>query len=57
MTSTYSDGMVVYDDPSRRAERSADSRVDPRYGSFVQEFTEQPYRRFARMLADDQHIQ
>ena len=41
MTSTYSDGMVVYDDPPRRAGRSADSRVDPRYRSFVQEFVEQ----------------
>ena len=57
MTSNYIAGMVVYDDPSRRAGRSADSRVDARYSSFVQEFTEQPYRRFARMLVDDQHIQ
>ena len=30
MTSKYFNGMVVYDDPSRRAGRSADIRVDPR---------------------------
>ena len=56
MTSKYIDGMVVYDGPSRRAGRSADIRVDPRYSNFVQEFAEQHNRRLARMLADDQHI-
>ena len=35
VTSKHIDRMVVYDDPSRRGGRSADSRVDPRYGSFV----------------------
>ena len=40
----------------RGAGRSADIRADPRYSRFVQEFTEQPYRRFARMRADDQQM-
>jgi hypothetical protein len=44
MTSKCMDGMVVYDDASRGAGRSADIRADPRYRRFVQEFTEQPYR-------------
>jgi hypothetical protein len=44
MTSNCMDGMVVYDDASRRPGRSADIRADPRYRRFVQEFTEQPYR-------------
>ena len=32
---TNDKGIVVYDDPARRAERSADIRVDPRESSFV----------------------
>ncbi len=36
--------------------RSADIRADPRYSRFVQQLTEQPYRRFARMRADDQQM-
>jgi hypothetical protein len=44
MTSNCMDGMVVYDDSSRRPWRSADIRADPRYSRFIPEFTEQPYR-------------